>query len=168
MTVDTKQSMLQTWLAEQYSSEYADGRRCDELQYLQCKLILKPDRFPSAHVFRESAALVQRAAEATGIGYHHTPKSQQRPEVREVLFLDTGGFHLYNNAFIVRRPIAYQDGFAIGDPEIVFKYRSDDMTTAQGTDVRPSISGKYKIKFKLEGMPLKEHIGGMRPLMSHN
>ena len=45
MTVDTKESMLQTWLAEQYSSEYEDGRRCDDLGYLQCKLILKPDRF---------------------------------------------------------------------------------------------------------------------------
>jgi hypothetical protein len=51
MTVDTKESMLQTWLAEQYSSAYADGRRCDEIDYLQCKLILKPDRFTSAHVF---------------------------------------------------------------------------------------------------------------------
>ena len=65
MTVDTKEPMLQTWLAEQYSSEYADGRRCDELQYLQCKLILKPDRFTSAHVFREYAALVQRESVLT-------------------------------------------------------------------------------------------------------
>ncbi|MGZ3340921.1 MAG: hypothetical protein ACXU9B_14150 [Reyranella sp.] len=168
MTVESKESMLQTWLAEQYSSTYADGRRCDELQYLQCKLILKPDRFTSAHVFKEFAALVQRAAEKTGIGYHHTPKSQQRPEVREVLFLDTGAFHLYNNAFIVRRRIAYEDGFAIGDPEIVFKYRSDDMAKAQAIDVRPHIDGKYKIKFKLEVMPLKERIGGMRRLLSHN
>src|SRR6478609_1741025 len=118
MTVDTKASMLQTWLAEQYSSEYEDGRRCDEIQYLQCKLILKPDRFTSAHVFKEFAALVEKAAATTGVGYQHTPKSQQRPEVREVLFLDTGGYHLYNNNFIVRRRIAYQDGFAIGDPEI--------------------------------------------------
>ena len=30
MTVDAKEAMLKTWLAEQYSSEYADGRRCDE------------------------------------------------------------------------------------------------------------------------------------------
>jgi hypothetical protein len=131
-------------------------------------LILKPDRFTSARVFKDFATLVQHAAEKTGIGYHHTPKLQQRPEVREVLFLDTGGFHLYNNAFIMRRRIAYEDGFAIGDPEIVFKYRSADMMTAQGTDVRPNISGKYKIKFKLEVMPLKEHIGGMRRLLSHN
>src|SRR5258707_11124962 len=137
MTVDTKESMLQTWLAEQYSSEYADGRRCDELQYLQCKLILKPDRFTSAHVFKEYAALVQRAAEATGIGYHHTPKSQQRPEVREGLFLDTGGFHLYNNAFILRPRIPYAHGFPTGCPEIVFKYRIAAIAQAQRVAARP-------------------------------
>ena len=156
------------WLAEHESSTYADGRRCDEIGYLQCKLILKPDRFTSAHVFKEFAALVERAAATTGVGYQHTSKLLQRPEVREVLFLDTGGYHLYNNAFIVRRRIAYEDGFAIGDPEIVFKYRSDNMQKAQALDVRPRIDGKYKIKFKLEVMPLKERIGGVRRLLSHN
>jgi len=156
------------WLADRYESTYADGRRCDEIQYLQCKLILKPDRFTSAHVFKEFASLVQRAADKTGVGFHHTPKLQQRPEVREVLFLDTGDYHLYNNSFICRRRIAFQDGFAIGDPEIVFKYRSDNMGKAQALDVRPKIDGKYKIKFKLEVMPLKERIGGIRRLLSHN
>ncbi len=160
--------MLRTWLSEQYPSSYTDGRRCDEIGYLQCKLILKPDRFTSAHVFKEFAALVQRAAEKTGVGYRHTPKSLQRPEVREVLFLDTGAYHLYNNSFIVRRRIAYQDGFPIDDPEIVFKYRSENMEKAQALDVRPRIDGKYKIKFKLEVMPLKDRIGGMRRLLSHN
>jgi len=162
------EGQLGSWLDERRDSTYADGRRCDQIGYLQCKLILKPDRFTSVHVFKEFASLVQRAAEATGVGFHHTPKSQQRPEVREVLFLDTGAYHLYNNAFIVRRRIAYEDGFAVGDPEIVFKYRSDDMMKAQALDVRPRIDGKYKIKFKLEVMPLKEKIGGMRRLLSHN
>jgi hypothetical protein len=160
--------MLAGWLAEHREGTHLDGRRFDEIGFLQCKLILKPDRFTSAHVFKEFAEMVRHAAEATGIGYRHTPKLMQRPEVREVLFLDTGGFHLYNNAFIVRRRIAYEDGFAIGDPEIVFKYRTADMMLAQGMDVRPNISGKYRIKFKLEVMPLKEHIGGMRRLLSHN
>ena len=159
---------IATWLGERQASTYEDGRRCDEIGYLQCKLILKPDRFTSARVFKEFAALVQRAAETTGVGFQHTPKFMQRPEVREVLFLDTGGYHLYNNAFIVRRRIAYEDGFAIGDPEIVFKYRSDNMAKAQALDVRPKIDGKYKIKFKLEVMPLKEKIGGLRRLLSHN
>ena len=42
------------------------------------------------------------------------------------------------------------------------------MEKAQAIDVRPHIDGKYKIKFKLEVMPLKERIGGMRRLLSHN
>jgi len=119
-------------------------------------------------VFKEFAGLVQRAAEKTGVGFRPTPKSLQRPEVREVLFLDTGAYHLYNNAFIMRRRIPYQDGFPIDDPEIVFKYRSEDMAKAQSLDVRPRIDGKYKIKFKLEVMPLRERIGGLRRLLSHN
>jgi len=164
----TQGAMLRTWLSEKYPSTYTDGRRCDEIGYLQCKLILKPDRFTSAHVFKEFAALVQRAAEKTGVGYNHHPASLLRPQVREVLFLDTADYHLYNNAFIVRRRIPYQDGFPIDDPEIVFKYRSDDMEKAQSVDVRPHIDGKFKVKFKLEIMPLKERIGGIRRLLSHN
>lgn len=161
-------SLLRTWLSERYPIAYADGRRCDEIGYLQCKLILKPERFTSAHVFKEFADLVRRAAERTGVGFHPTPKSEQRPEVREVLFLDTGTFQLYNNFFIVRRRIRYEDGFPVADPEIVFKYRSDDMKKAQALDVRPRINGRYKVKFKLEVMPLKERIGGLRRLLSHN
>ena len=159
---------LPGWLAERYDGTYADGRRFDEIGYLQCKLILKPDRFTSARVFREFDDLVRRAAGITGVGHHPSPKLQERPEVREVLFLDTGDFHLYNHAFIVRRRIGYEDGFPVGDPEIVFKYRTPDMREAQSLDVRPRISGRYKIKFKLEMMPLKERIGGVRRLLSHN
>ena len=32
---------------------YCDGHPLDEVQYLECKLILKPDRFTSAKVFQE-------------------------------------------------------------------------------------------------------------------
>ena len=112
---------------------YADGRRCDELGYLQCKLILKPDRFTLGPRLQGiSPASCSAPPRRPASAYRHTPKSQQRPEVREVLFLDTGDFHLYNNAFIVRRRIAYEDGFPVGDPEIVFKYRSADMMIGAG------------------------------------
>src|SRR5215468_5121568 len=98
---DNKQDyLLPEWLAERRDGTYADGRRFDEIQYIQCKLILKPDRFTSAKVFKDFAAVVKQAADATGVEYHHTPRLLQRPEVREVLFLDTGAFHFYNNAFI--------------------------------------------------------------------
>ena len=168
MAGDKHGMMLPQWLAERRDGTYADGKRFDEICYLQCKLIVKPDRFTSPRVFREFAQLVHRAADATGVAYHHTPKLQERPEVREVLFLDTGDFHLYNHAFILRRRISYEDGFPVDDPEIVFKYRSPDMMVAQAMDVRPRISGNYKIKFKLELLPLKDRIGGVRRLLAHN
>ena len=168
MAGDKHELMLPVWLAERYDGTYLDGRRFDDLRFLQCKLILKPERFTSRHVFKEFAQLVHRAADATGVAYHHTPKLDKRPETREVLFLDTGDFHLYNSAFILRRRISYEDGFPVGDPEIVFKYRSQDMMIAQSTDVRPRISGNYKIKFKIELLPLKERVGGVRRLLAHN
>ena len=168
MAGDKHVMMLPQWLAERRDGTYADGKRFDEICYLQCKLIVKPDRFTSPHVFKEFAELVHRAADATGVAYHHTPKLLERPEVREVLFLDTGDFHLYNHAFILRRRISYEDGFPVDDPEIVFKYRSPDMMVAQAMDVRPRISGNYKIKFKLELLPRQDRIGGVRRLLAHN
>jgi len=35
-------------------------------------------------------------------------------------------------------------------------------------DVRPKIAGKYRIKFKVEALPLKDRVGGYRLLYSHN
>ncbi|MBS0521605.1 MAG: hypothetical protein JSR90_23115 [Proteobacteria bacterium] len=155
-------------MAERYQGVYADGSPYDPVGYLQCKLILKPDNFTSVRVFKDFAHVVKRAAEPLGIGFRRPDSADRRPQVREVLFLDTGKFHLYNNAFIVRRRIAYEDGFAVGDPEIVFKFRHPDPLHAASVDVRPRIAGKYKIKFKLELMPVQDHVGGMRRLMSHN
>jgi hypothetical protein len=82
--------------------------------------------------------------------------------------MDTPDFRLYNNAFILRRRITYIDGFPVGDPEIVFKFRHPDEMTAAKVDVRPNVAGKYQIKFKAEALPLKESVGGFRILYSHN
>jgi hypothetical protein len=60
------------------------------------------------------------------------------------------------------------DGFPVGDPEIVFKFRHPDEQTATALDVRPKIAGKYRIKFKAEALPLKDQLGGYRILYSHN
>jgi hypothetical protein len=84
------------------------------------------------------------------------------------MFLDTADFRLYNNSFILRRRIVYQDGFPIEDPEIVFKFRNPDMAAAAAVDVRPKIAGPYRVKFKSEALPLKDQVGGFRLLFSHN
>ena len=168
MKADAADGTLLAWMNDRQQGTYADGTPFDEVGYLQCKLILKPDRFTSPQVFKDFAHLVKRAAEPIGVGYHHPTSGRTRPEVREVLFLDTQHFHLYNNAFIVRRRIAYQDGFPIADPEIVFKFRHPDPAHAAAIDVRPNIAGKYKIKYKVELLPVSDKVGSMRRLMSHN
>jgi len=150
------------------SGAYSDGHPLDPVQYVEVKLILKPDRFTSVECFREFGKLVQRTAKNVGVGFVTDPKIGRRPDIREIVFMDTPDFRLYNNAFILRRRITYVDGFPVGDPEIVFKFRHPDETTAAQLDVRPNIEGKYLIKFKAEVLPLKDEIGGFRVLYSHN
>lgn len=147
--------------------QYSDGHPLDEVQYLECKLILKPDRFRSAKVFLEYGELVAQTAKEFGIALDKK-SVVLKPEIREVIFLDTADFRLYNNAYILRRRIAYEDGFPVGDPEIVFKFRHPDLQTAADLDVRPNFAGNFRVKFKAEALPLKDQVGGYRLLFSHN
>ena len=140
----------------------------DKVQFLEAKLILQPDRFTSVQSFRDFGKLVQQAAKKSGVGFIEDVKAQQRPEIREIIFVDTPDFRFNNNAFILRRRVAYVDGFPVGDPEIVFKFRHPDEQAATRLDVRPKIAGAYVIKFKAEVLPLKDEIGGFRILYSHN
>ena len=150
------------------TAAYADGAPLDKVTYLEAKLILKPDRFTSVQSFRDFGKIVKQVAKKVGVGFIADPNADRRPEVREIVFGDTSNFRLYNNAFILRRRICYQDGFPVGDPEIVFKFRHPDEHTATAVDVRPKIAGAFRIKFKAEVLPLKDQIGGYRILYSHN
>jgi hypothetical protein len=151
-----------------HPGKYSDGHPLDDVHYLECKIILKPDRFTSRQGFVEFAKLARRAALSADVDLSTDHLDGQRPEIREVVFLDTADFRLYNNAFILRRRISYEDGFPVGDPEIVFKFRHPDMQKAAEMDVRPHIPGIHRIKFKAETLPLKDKVGGMRVLYSHN
>jgi hypothetical protein len=153
--------------ADLHQAKYSDGGPLDEVQYLECKLILKPDRFTAAKTFLDYGKLVARTAKDFGIDFVNKDVVL-KPQIREVLFLDTADFQLYNHAFILRRRILYEDGFPTGEPEIVFKFRHPDMQKAAEQDVRPKIAGNYRIKFKAEVLPLKDQAGGYRLLFSHN
>jgi hypothetical protein len=147
---------------------YSDGHPLDHVQYVESKLILKGDRFTSVDSFDEFARLVKRTAKQADIDFSRKDFKNEKPRIREVLFFDTADFRLYNNAFILRKRTDYVDGFAVGDPEIVFKFRHPDLQMAADVDVRPQIAGTYRIKFKAEALPLKGQIGGVRLLHSHN
>jgi hypothetical protein len=147
---------------------YADGHPLDRVEYVESKIILKPDRFTSRKSFWEFARIVKKVARKTGVGFSSGAFKEERPQIREVVFLDTADFRLYNNAFILRRRIPYRDGFPIGDPEIVFKFRHPELDESARTDVRPRIEGGYRIKFKAEALPRKDAVGTLRLLYSHN
>ena len=140
----------------------------DDVQYLECKLILKTDEFTSPKGFRKYAKLVAQAAKECGVGFDTASAKGARPAIREVMFLDTEDFRLYNNAFILRRRVRFEDGFPAEEPEVVFKFRHPDQQQAAEVDVRPNLPGDYRIKFKAEALPLKERLGGYRLLYSHN
>src|SRR5262249_44756070 len=147
---------------------YADGMPFNEIQYLECKIILRPNHFTSRLSFFDFAKVMRRPAREAGVVFS-TDEFQDAPlQIREVLFMDTSDFRLYNNAFILRRRIPYSEGFPVGDPEIVFKFRHPDIQKTAEMDVRPNIRGDFRIKFKAEVLPLKDRLGGTRILFSHN
>ena len=157
-----------TRVADLRAGQYADGSALDDLQYLECKLILKPDEFTSPKGFKKYRKLVAQAAAECGVEFDGSQAEKTKPAIREVMFLDTEDFRLYNNAFILRRRVQFEDGFPVSEPEVVFKFRHPDQQQAAEVDVRPNIPGDYKIKFKAEALPLKERLGGYRLLFSHN
>jgi hypothetical protein len=165
---EPKEDAQPTIITDIKAGQYSDGHPLDTVQYLESKIILKGARFTAVQSFHDFGKFVHRTAEQIGVGYSTRQFEGTRPQIREVLFLDTSDFRLYNNAFILRRRHLYEDGFPVGDPEIVFKFRHPDIQKAAQMDVRPNIVGPYEIKFKAEALPLKEQIGGIRTLYSHN
>ncbi|HXY52870.1 MAG TPA: hypothetical protein VEI01_25715 [Terriglobales bacterium] len=139
-----------------------------QVQYLCCKLILRPNKFVSRESLFDFGKVMREPAKKHGVKFSSNGFESEPIKIREVLFIDTEDFRLYNNAFILRRRIPYKDGFPIGEPEIVFKFRHPDMQLCAETDVRPHILGDHRVKFKCQAMPLKEKLGGIRLLFSHN
>src|SRR5262249_5184980 len=100
---------------------YAAGLPFTEPTNLPGNPILRPNKFTSrkslfdfVNVLRGPAQ--QHGAKISTAGFINAPL-----KIREVLFVDTEDFRLYNNSFILRQRIPYTDGFPSGDPEIVFK-----------------------------------------------
>jgi hypothetical protein len=148
--------------------QYSDGMPLHQLQYLCCKLILRPNKFVSRQSLFDFGKTMREPCREHGVKFTTGGFESQPVQIREVLFIDTEDFRLYNNAFILRRRIPYRDGFPIGDPEIVFKFRHPDLQKCAETDVRPHILGDHRVKFKCQAVPLKEKLGGIRLLFSHN
>ena len=166
-----RQPITESWVGrvpQLKPGSYADGMPIHAPEYVCCKLILRPNKFHSRESFFDFGKVFRAPAKQHGVKFSAAGFDVQPVKIREVIFVDTDDFRLYNSAFILRRRIAYKDGFPIGEPEIVFKFRHTDLQLAAETDVRPNILGDHRVKFKVQAMPLKERLGGVRMLFSHN
>ena len=147
---------------------YKDGMPYPDFNYLAFKLSLKSNRLISRDSMFEFAKLVKGVAKKLKIDFDDKGFKDKPVTIREIIFVDTQDFKLYNNSFILRRRIAYEHGFPVGDPEIVFKFRNTDLQRTAEADVRPLIQGAYQVKFKCQVTPLKDRLGGTRVLYSSN
>jgi hypothetical protein len=154
--------------ATRVAKQYSDGHPLDAVHYREYKILLKAEPFATEHGFKEFFKLLRHAAAEMDVALFSDQVASSQHQIREIVFYDTSKFDLYNRAFILRKRTLYRIGLATGDPELALKYRHADLDTAADIDVRPGVDGHYTIKFKEELLPLRDHIGGMRSLFSHN
>lgn len=148
-------------------SKLSDGHPLDEIHYREYKILLRPEKFTTAESFQEYWKIIHHIAKKLGVGVTQNENAFQRA-VREVLFYDTDQFDIYRNSFILRKRTFYKDGWPEVDHELTIKYRSKDLDAAAAVNMHPRLDGLSRIKFKEELLPLKDSIGGIRSLYSHN
>lgn len=140
----------------------------DDIHYLEYKIILQPQHFFSAQGFKDFWKIVRHTAKKFDVEVEEAEHAFHN-HVREVLFFDTADFALYRNHFIVRLRTYYKDGWPEGIPELTVKFRHPEFAKAAAVDVRPATPGGIaRIKFKEELLPLRESLGGVRSIFSHN
>lgn len=139
----------------------------DDLHYREYKILLRPERFTSPQAFKDFWRIVKEVAKACGVRVEEAPDAFVN-QVREVLFFDTPSFDLYNNHFIVRLRTLYHEGWPTGTPELTVKFRHPEFERAAAVDIRPALAGETRIKFKQELLPLKDRLGDIRSIFSHN
>lgn len=140
----------------------------DRIQYREYKIILQPQHFTTAQAFKDFWQIVKTTAKKFDVKVKEADEAFES-HVREVLFFDTEDFALYRNHFIFRLRTNYKGGWPDGIPEVTFKFRHPEFEKAAAVDVRPVASGGIaRIKFKEEFLPIRETLGGMRSIFSHN
>src|SRR5271163_4125369 len=81
---------------------YADGMPIHAPEYICCKLILRPNRFHSRQSFFDFGKVMKQPCKQFGVKFATDGFESQPVQQREVIFIDTEDFRLYNNAFILR------------------------------------------------------------------
>ncbi|QRG05611.1 hypothetical protein EZH22_21500 [Xanthobacter dioxanivorans] len=138
-----------------------------DIHYREYKILLRPEQFYAPKRFEDYWSELKSIAKKMGVGVKTNDDAFTRM-VREVLFYDTPEFDLYNNSFILRKRTFYDNGWPRPEHELAVKFRSPDRERCATMDMAPRIVGAVEVKFKEEILPLKDKLGEMRSLYSHN
>ena len=150
--------------------KYADGLPFNEIQYLECKLILQPE---SLHVAQEPVRLRQGHAPA---GRSRARSSSPPSEFVNCAAADSrGALPRHRGLPVLQQRLHPAATHPLRGRLPAGRSRRSCSSSATRTcrrpprrDVRPQIFGDYRIKFKAEALPLKDQLGGIRLLFSHN
>ena len=168
MTVSTSDATPRSRPARK-KRRYSDGHPLDHVQYVESKLILKGDRFSSVDSFRR----VRQAGEANREGGRHRflPQGLQGREAAH----PGSSLPRYARLSALQQrlhPSQADRIRATGSRSAIPRSSSSFATPIcrrrPTWTSAPSIAGDYRIKFKAEALPLKDEIGGVRTLYSHN
>ncbi|HTW89263.1 MAG TPA: hypothetical protein VMD75_14780 [Candidatus Binataceae bacterium] len=140
--------------------------RADDVQYRECKILLKAELFSKPSSFHKFWKVVHHTAKSLGIAMTK-PEKPVSLHLREVVFLDTPKFRLYNNKFILRKRTFYRHGRPEPNFELTLKLRSPERNTVAAVDVRPLLPCVNTVKFKEELLPLRDKLGEFRTIYSH-
>jgi hypothetical protein len=140
----------------------------DQIRYREYKILLRADRCGEVDGFEKFWHKIEAIADKCKIDITLS-KTPFKPQKRDIRFYDTKGFDLYRNAFILRQRTPYDDrGRPSNEHELTFKFRHPDLTRFETLDLHSTARDEDRIKFKEELLPLREQIGGLRSLYSHN
>ncbi|MGR7997150.1 MULTISPECIES: hypothetical protein [unclassified Xanthobacter] len=139
----------------------------EDIHYREYKILLRPEQFYAPKRFADYWDQVDTIGRKLGVVVNTSKRAFDR-QVREVLFYDTPNFDLYRNSFILRKRTFYDDGWPRPEHELAVKFRNADRAKAAAVDMVPRMVGAAEVKFKEELLPLKDELGGMRSLFSHN
>src|SRR5215467_84227 len=96
-----RQPITESWVGrvpQLKPGSYADGMPIHAPEYICCKLILRPNKFHSRQSFFDFGKVFREPAKEHGVKFSVAGFLEQPVKIREVLFVDTDDFRLYNHA----------------------------------------------------------------------
>lgn len=140
----------------------------ESLHYREFKILLKAEDFDEAidGEVHDYWKLARRVAGELLISVRRS-KVETEPHYRDIVFLDTPGFDIYRNGFMLRVRRPYIGTEPAKSYELTLKFRGTDIARAGKMELSTAKEIAGRSKFKEELLLVSSQLGGMRSIFSH-